>query len=189
VCDCGGNSTKLPPTYVARTKEIYKLGYECCLKFRVFSGGPTKFYWDWGLCVVHCSPRTPLSAPAQLLGTPSNCIYAHKPWLPFDQVLFVGYISLINMHLDKQLGQEALQCTHICLHSPDTGVQRKWKEPRPKKVSMTAQPASNKCYKIYFRGPRVFKRWAGNILKCKLAFPPGGTEQHTSAEDNRTCHN
>jgi len=41
----------------------------------------------------------------------------------------LGYIGLINMHLDKQLGQEALQCIDICLHSPDTGVQRKWKEP------------------------------------------------------------
>jgi hypothetical protein len=47
VCDCGvSDSTKLPPTRVARTKQIYTLGYEFYLKFRVFGGAPTKFYWD-----------------------------------------------------------------------------------------------------------------------------------------------
>jgi len=36
---------------------------------------------------------------------------------------------------------------------------------------MTAEPASNKCYEIYFKGPRVFKRRGGNILKMQTCLP------------------
>jgi len=48
----------------------------------------------------------------------------------------------------------------------------------PKKVAVTAQPASNN-YEIYFRGPTVFKRWGGNILKMQTCLPTWG--------DTATC--
>lgn len=157
----------------------------------MFSGGPTKFYWDWGLCVAYYCPRTPLSAPARLLGIPSNCHYAHKPWLPLSSSPFLG-LYWSDQYAFRQTTGSGGTAMHRHLftftwHWSPTQVKR---ATCPKKVSMTAQPAANRCYKIYFRGPRVFKRWWGNILKMQTCLPTwGGTQQHTSAEDTRTCHN
>ena len=148
----------------------------------MFSGGPTKFYWDCGLCVAHCSPRTPLSAPAQLLGTPSNCLCAHKPWLPLSSSPFLGLYRSDQYALrhTTRSGGTAMhrQLFIFTWHRSPTQVKR---ATCLKKVAMTAQPASNKCYEIYFRGPGVFKRWGGNILKMQTCLPTwGDTATHIS---------
>jgi hypothetical protein len=156
----------------------------------VFSGGPTKFYCDWGLRVAHCSHRSPLSAPAKLLDTSSNCLYAHKPWLPLSTSLFLGYIGLINKHLESQVGQEALQCIDICLYSPDTGAQCKWKEPHvPRQWPWQQSQHQTYVMKSISEVQEGLKGGEGTFWKCKLSFPHGVTQQHTSAEDMKTCYN
>jgi len=125
-------------------------------------------------CVLHTAPLGPLLVlqhNSQVL--PATAFMPTNLDFHFHQVLSLGYISLINMHLDTTgLGGTAMH-RHLFIFTWHWSPMQVKRATCPKKVAITAEPASNN-YEIYFRCPAVFKWWGGNILKMQTCLPTWG---------------